>query len=186
MGWRHGRAMMASLLFAGLGLAGGGWRAPTADREGTPPAACPDPVVVDGAGERTLVCHAEVLILVVALCRPRGAIHRGDRLRFEWSAGRCRIMAEPLTAGHRLRLGLRLDLNRASPAELSRIAGIGPVTARRIVAGRPWASVDGLLAVRGLGPRRLARIAPRLTARALRPLSWPSRPPPAASSPRRP
>jgi len=60
-----------------------------------------------------------------------------------------------------------VDLNRATPAELDALPGIGPVLARRIVehrerAGR-YRDVDELLAVPGIGPRLLERLRPLLT-----------------------
>jgi competence protein ComEA len=55
-----------------------------------------------------------------------------------------------------------IPLNRASAAELETLPGIGPVLARRIVAHReqfgPFRSTDELRAVRGVGPRLLARL----------------------------
>lgn len=57
-----------------------------------------------------------------------------------------------------------LDLNRATAAELDGLPGIGPVLAARIVAHRqrhgPFVSPEELLAVRGIGPRLLARLGP--------------------------
>ena len=57
-----------------------------------------------------------------------------------------------------------LELNRATAAELDALPGIGPVLAARIVAYRdghgPYLSPEDLLAVRGIGPRLLSRIAP--------------------------
>lgn len=59
-----------------------------------------------------------------------------------------------------------LDLNRASAVELESLPGIGPVLARRICDHRqregPFRTVDELRAVRGIGPRLLARIRDRL------------------------
>ena len=59
-----------------------------------------------------------------------------------------------------------LDLNRAGAAELDALPGIGPVLARRIVEHRtrhgPFRRVEELRAVRGVGPRLLARLRPRL------------------------
>ena len=53
-----------------------------------------------------------------------------------------------------------IDLNRASAAELTRLPGIGPVLAARIVAARdshgPFTSVDELRRVSGVGPSKLA------------------------------
>lgn len=59
---------------------------------------------------------------------------------------------------------LMVDLNRATVAELERLPGVGPSTARAIVDHRtrngPFASVEELLAVRGIGPAKLAELRP--------------------------
>lgn len=63
----------------------------------------------------------------------------------------------------------RVDVNTASPEELRDLPGIGPVLARRIVASRDelgrFRSLDELLRVPGIGPRRLARLRYRAVAR---------------------
>jgi len=73
----------------------------------------------------------------------------------------------------------RVNINTASSAELQRVPGIGPKTAERILAMRrsvgKFHSVDDLLAVRGLGEKRLAKMKPYLTV---------GTPPPAAAPPR--
>ncbi|MET0143976.1 MAG: helix-hairpin-helix domain-containing protein [Ilumatobacteraceae bacterium] len=55
-----------------------------------------------------------------------------------------------------------IDLNRATAAELDDLPGIGPATAQAIVDHRstngPFASVDDLEAVRGIGPAKLDAI----------------------------
>ncbi|MBD3400902.1 MAG: helix-hairpin-helix domain-containing protein [Candidatus Coatesbacteria bacterium] len=51
-----------------------------------------------------------------------------------------------------------LDLNRAPAALLEELPGIGPVLARRIVAGRPYENHTELLAVSGIGPTLLAKL----------------------------
>jgi competence ComEA-like helix-hairpin-helix protein len=53
-----------------------------------------------------------------------------------------------------------LDLNTATERELQFIRGIGPVLAERIIAGRPYRTVDGLLKVKGIGPKKLEKIRP--------------------------
>jgi competence protein ComEA len=62
----------------------------------------------------------------------------------------------------------RLDLNRASESDLEELPGVGTVLAERIVARReeqgPFASVEDLRDVAGVGPRLFEQIAPLLTA----------------------
>jgi len=53
-----------------------------------------------------------------------------------------------------------LDLNTATEKELQSIKGIGPVLAAKIIAGRPYKTVDGLIKVRGIGPKSLEKIRP--------------------------
>ena len=69
--------------------------------------------------------------------------------------------AEPLARAEAV-----VDLNRAAAAELDALPGIGPVLARRIVEHRqrhgPFRRVEELRAVRGVGPRLLARLRPRV------------------------
>ena len=51
-----------------------------------------------------------------------------------------------------------VDVNRASFAELDAVPYVTPEVARGIIAGRPFASVDELLRVSGIGEKTLARI----------------------------
>jgi competence protein ComEA len=59
-----------------------------------------------------------------------------------------------------------IDLNTATAAELESLPGIGPATARAIIEHRQrhgrFRSVDELLAVRGIGPAKLAQIRGRV------------------------
>ncbi|MBX9624445.1 MAG: helix-hairpin-helix domain-containing protein [Gemmataceae bacterium] len=57
-----------------------------------------------------------------------------------------------------------VDVNAASEDELQRIPGVGPVTARAIVAARPFAAVDDLRRVKGIGPKVLEKLRPFVTA----------------------
>lgn len=57
----------------------------------------------------------------------------------------------------------RVDLNSASPLELDQLPGIGPALAARIVAGRPYARLEDLLRVSGIGERTLERLRPLVT-----------------------
>lgn len=66
-----------------------------------------------------------------------------------------------LTADERLVLGLPIDPNRAPAAALAWVPGLSAHLARAVVAYRdehgPFEQVDDLLAVKGIGPRRLER-----------------------------
>jgi len=53
-----------------------------------------------------------------------------------------------------------LDLNNATAAQLDGLPGIGPTFAKRIIAARPFASVDDLERVPGLGSAAVARLRP--------------------------
>ncbi|MFP4512858.1 MAG: ComEA family DNA-binding protein [Acidimicrobiales bacterium] len=58
--------------------------------------------------------------------------------------------------------GTLIDLNRATATELERLPGIGPATASSIIEHRerhgPFARVDDLLSVRGIGDAKLAAL----------------------------
>ena len=59
------------------------------------------------------------------------------------------------------------DLNRASVDEISRLPGVGPSLARRIVEERDrrgrFESADGLRGILGLGPKKLAALREHVT-----------------------
>ena len=55
-----------------------------------------------------------------------------------------------------------VDLNTASEKELESIKGVGPATAKKIVAGRPYKSVDEL-SKSGLSPKQIEAIKPLVT-----------------------
>lgn len=58
-----------------------------------------------------------------------------------------------------------ININTASESELDSLPGIGPAMAKRIVAEReraPFASVDDLLRVKGIGPAKLAKLRSRI------------------------
>lgn len=57
----------------------------------------------------------------------------------------------------------RIDVNVASERVLATLPGIGAVTAARIVAARPFQSVDDLRRVAGIGPARLETLRPWVT-----------------------
>ncbi len=62
--------------------------------------------------------------------------------------------------------GLPVDLNAATAEDFRALPNIGVGLARRLVEGRvarPYCSVDDLNRVTGLGPRRVAALAPHVT-----------------------
>ena len=66
-----------------------------------------------------------------------------------------RRQVEKDSVPHRL-----LDPNTATGKELQSIKGIGPVLAARIIAGRPYKTVDDLLKVKGIGQKNLEKFRP--------------------------
>jgi competence protein ComEA len=56
-----------------------------------------------------------------------------------------------------------VDLNTASEAALMELPGVGPATAKAIIAGRPFASVDDLAKVKGMGAAKVAALRGRVT-----------------------
>jgi competence ComEA-like helix-hairpin-helix protein len=102
-----------------------------------PAAACAIPVERTGRG-------------VVCLDR-RSAYHAGDR------EGGGRMAPDRLAAWD-----APVDVNAATVEELASLDGVGPKLAARIVAARPFRSVEEVAKVRGVGRRRLARLQTRL------------------------
>lgn len=122
-----------ALLILGLVLLGAAWDAGLALRKETPPPDVPAAVAVSDPDPS----RAEGPVGAVPLPAPAD------------SAGRAG--AAPI-----------LDLNRAGPAELDALPGIGPVLARRIVEHRSrngaFRSLEELRAVRGIGPSLIGRL----------------------------
>lgn len=60
-----------------------------------------------------------------------------------------------------------ININTASAAELEEVPGIGPATAKKILDTRKsygaFKSVDDLLAIKGIGPKRLDKMRKYLT-----------------------
>lgn len=91
----------------------------------------------------------------VTLLDPAGD---GDPLAHRDSAT---ALAAPLGAAE------RIDVDRATPAELQRLPGVGPALAKRIVADREtrgaFGGTAGLDRVPGIGPAMLAKLLPHLS-----------------------
>jgi len=81
-----------------------------------------------------------------------------------------RAKEEPKTSGS-------VDLNQASEKELEELPGVGSATAKKIIAGRPYASVDDL-AKAGVSKSTIAKIRSQVTvgaqARSTAPASAPA------------
>ncbi|MGE5284188.1 MAG: ComEA family DNA-binding protein [Actinomycetota bacterium] len=68
-----------------------------------------------------------------------------------------------LAAGAVLAAGAPVDINTADQKALESLPGVGPATAKEIVKGRPYKSVDDLANVKGLGKSKLEKIKPLVT-----------------------
>lgn len=55
----------------------------------------------------------------------------------------------------------RVDVNRASRESLESLPAVGPTLARRIIEGRPYARLEDLRRVRGIGERTFVRLRDR-------------------------
>jgi competence protein ComEA len=82
------------------------------------------------------------------------------------------FLAQPSRAPARLAKSaprVPIDINRADPATLQTLPGVGPTLARSIVEHRrghgPFTAPDRLLDVEGIGPKRFERLKPWIEAR---------------------
>ena len=56
-----------------------------------------------------------------------------------------------------------VDVNSATESQLQTIPGIGKVISKRIIAGRPYRNINGLLKVKGIGEKTLEKLRPYLS-----------------------
>ena len=56
-----------------------------------------------------------------------------------------------------------ININTANKKELISIKGIGPVLADRIILKRPFANLDDLLKIKGIGKKKLEKMKPRIS-----------------------
>jgi competence ComEA-like helix-hairpin-helix protein len=77
------------------------------------------------------------------------------------------IFSAPVDAGKKKPPAQPVNINTASSEQLQQVPGIGPATADKILQMRksygPFKSVDDLLAIRGLGAKRLEKMRKYLT-----------------------
>ena len=168
----HARAL---LLLAGLavgaGLVHGGARlvarAPQAPWTTAPGV----PVELSGDGVYFLPPPATVAALLAraehgCAARIRGDIALGPGARVTLGAG-CVLRVGRMAGAARLTLGLPLDPNHDSAADLAALPGVGPHLAARIVRERerhgPFASPEALLRVPGIGPATLRALRPHVS-----------------------
>jgi competence ComEA-like helix-hairpin-helix protein len=80
--------------------------------------------------------------------------------------GNDEIISTQLSMPPEISTAFRLDINQATPPEIANLPKVGPALANAIVAYResngPFAVTEQLTDVSGIGPKKLAAIAPFL------------------------
>lgn len=88
-------------------------------------------------------------------------------LGFLLSLGVLLFLSAAADAGKKKPPAKPVNINTATSEELQQVPGIGPATAQKILQMRksygPFKSVDDLLAIRGLGQKRLDKMRKYLT-----------------------
>jgi competence ComEA-like helix-hairpin-helix protein len=117
-------------------------------------------LLVLGAGVRGVrAARAAPAVTEAERAALRGQIAAVDSAREASKAGKRRAGGLPR--------GTKVDLDRATAAEMEQVTGIGPVLAQRIVADRDslgaFGGMEAVRGVRGVGPKLAERIAPQVT-----------------------
>jgi hypothetical protein len=73
------------------------------------------------------------------------------------------VFAQSNAASSPATQGSKIDLNTATAKELDSLPGVGPATARKIIAARPYSSVSDLSRA-GLSQHQIDQITPMVTA----------------------
>jgi competence ComEA-like helix-hairpin-helix protein len=134
--------LIAFIVVGSVWLAVHAARPPPALGRAGPPLACAAPVEKTGVG---------VVCLTTAMAETQHLV-AGDRV-----GGPGRMAPDRIAAWH-----VPVDVNRATVEELASLDGIGPKLAARIVAGRPFMTIEGVAHIKGIGARRLAHLRDRL------------------------
>lgn len=112
-----------------------------------------------------LLLAGVVARFVVAGGAPPGAV--GYRGTADGSPTRDSVAARAERLARPLGPGERVDVDRATAEELTRLPRVGPALAQRVVRDRemhgPFGSLDGLDRVPGIGPVLLGTIAPHVS-----------------------
>jgi competence protein ComEA len=170
------RAQLGIILLVGAVLFGVFvWRGNFFGTSAAPTAALPTPVFVEVTGRvaRPGVYSFPAPPTLLEVCRRAGGpetLSGSDTLLSSGTLvevdqqGACRLGR---MSGERLRtLGVALELNTASAQDLEALPGIGPVLAGRIIQHRethgPYKTLEDLLAVPGIGKKKLAQLTPFL------------------------
>ena len=124
-----------------------------------PESACGFPIEVVQDGISRLECRGESMKPACSGLEP------GDRIAF--SEQNCVVHKGAMQASMRLATSIKLDLNRIEAKDLALLKGIGPSLSRAIVDYReksgPFATVDDLVKVRGIGKKRISGLRKYLT-----------------------
>lgn len=83
----------------------------------------------------------------------------GERLEQRQEDAETRLAIE----GRSLTTDQRINPNTAARVDLMRLPGIGETYANRIIEGRPYAQLDDLRRIQGIGPATLEKITPFLS-----------------------
>lgn len=105
---------------------------------------------------RVLVCLCAALLVCAATSSSLLASQRSKKATTSKSA------AASSKSSAKSNSNAKVDLNTASEKDLDGLPGVGSATAKKIIAGRPYSSVDELSKA-GLSARSIKKIAPLVT-----------------------